>query len=79
MGKVLQEQLQITASKTVHNLIPTAGLGCREVEKDLPSSVTAFGASASLILTQLMLLMSGCKGTEENLHAVTAQGLNLSE
>lgn len=64
-------------SKTVLNPIPTAGSGCSEVEKDLP--VTAFGVSASLILTQLMLLMRECKSTEENLHAVTAQGLNLSE
>lgn len=67
------------ASKTVHNLILTAGSGCREAEKDLASPVTAFGISASLILTQLLLLMRGCIGTKEYLHAVTAEGLNLSE
>lgn len=63
--KMLQEQLQIMGNKTVHNQIPTAGSGCSEVEKDLTSSVTPFGVSASLILTQLMLLMQGCKGTKK--------------
>lgn len=60
------------ASKTVHNLILSARSGCSEVEKDRASAVTAFGVSASLILTQLVLLMRECIGTEEYLHAVTA-------
>lgn len=72
MGKALQEQLLTTASKTVHNLILTEGSGCSKVEKDLASPLTAFGISASLTLTQLVLLMKGRIGTEEYLHAVTA-------